>query len=163
MERRFENVRIWMWRYKSSRGGLADYIHFMADTTSWDVLIDSLRELGSSRTTKVRTFPARELAIQHDPTGFDESYSWFGKFRLEIVADDDSLKQMALTFDGGMATLTVHPAFIPKVIETFESVRAGGWDFGFGPETRRRSPFGVGDRDKQSLAFMFWQPLRGTQ
>ena len=153
---------MWTWRYRSERRSAAWYIHMMADAQGWDEVIRTVLRLRTTPAGGRRTFPARELRVTHDPTGFHDSYIWFAKFRVEVTPSNETLKQMHLSFEGDTASLVVTPAFADEVIETFQSVRAGGWDFGFGPETRRSSPYGVGERDRDSLSLMFWQPIRGT-
>lgn len=158
---RFEG-RIWVWRYRSERRSAAWYIHMMADAQGWDEVIRTILQLRTAPMGGRRTFPARELRITHDPTGFHDSYIWFAKFRVEVTPGNETLKQMHLSFEGDTASLVVTSAFAGELIETFQSVREGGWDFGFGPETRRSSPYGVGEQDRASLSLMFWQPIRGT-
>ena len=118
--------------------------------------------LGAS-TDAAAARPARQLRVEHDPTGFPYSFSWFAKLRLEVVIDDPELRQMHLSSEGDTVLLAVTPQFVPELIETVESVKAGGDDFGFGPETRRKAPLGVGSRDRESLHLCCWQPMRGTE
>lgn len=146
--------RLWLWRYKTE-SRWRDVVNFMADAETCDSLIGILRA-GRSQ----RTLPARPLRVEHDPTGVRASFVWFAKLRAGVVSDDPELKQMHLATDGDAVTLAVHPSFVEDVVAALESVKTGGWDFGLGPETRRKAL--AGDRDRASLQFLFWQPLRGT-
>lgn len=158
------DLPLWLWRYpRDAKRSVADYIHFMARPEACDEIIQTLRGLAAARITAHRTLPARQLRVEHDPTGFRYSFSWFAKLRLEVVIDDPELRQMHLSSEGDTVLLAVTPPFVPELIETVESVKAGGDDFGFGPDTRRKAPLGAGSRDRESLHLCCWQPMRGTE
>ena len=158
MEKRLEGLRIWMWQY-SRESRHRNYVQFMATPESWDVLIQSLKEL---RDDQHRTVPLRQLRVEHDPTGFRDSFAWFSKLRVEVTRQDPELFQMNVSTDGDTVMVTLHPDFMSEFLETLQNVREGGWDFGFGPETRKKSKWKAGARDRSSLWLMFWQPIRGT-
>lgn len=143
-------MNLWLWRYQSPRQFARDYIHFMADAEALDVLIASVRAL-----VPKRTFPAQEMGVEDDPTGFPASFVWFRKLRVEVRAGDPELRQMHLVRDGDTVSLTLAPDFAGELAETLEHVKNGSWDFAFGPDEKN-----AGARDRESLALMFWQPLR---
>ena len=161
MEKRFKGLSIWAWRYRSSRRSAVEYLHFMATPESCDVLMQCLVELASTPGGGHRTMPLRELRVQDDPTGFRDSFYWFRRLRVGVIADDPELQQMSVSTEEDQAILAVHPSFVAKINDSLESVKRGGYDFAIRPETRKKS-IGAGAHDRSSLALLFWQPLRGT-
>ena len=151
MDKRFDKVLISAWRYHSYR---TEYLHFMATPESCDLLITCFDELTTTSSRPRRAIPLRELRVQNDPTGFNDSFSWFRRLRIEVVADDPELKQMSVSTEGDHAVIAVHPRFVPRVKDALESVKGGADDFAIGPETRRKVQ--AGERDRASLLLMFW-------